>query len=166
MSKSPEGAGVRRPVNEHPTMCDTNTLFARMGLRCTKQRAEIYDALAATTAHPTAEELYWMVRDRRPDLGLSLATVYNTLEALCSASLCRKLPPSGGDGGARYDADLHEHLHVSTDDGRVIDVPDDLGAKLMDSVPRELLEAVERRMGVRITSVRISLDAESAAASA
>ncbi len=141
-------------------MCDTRTLFARKGLRCTKQRAEIFDALAETASHPTAEELYWLVKQRQPRLGLSLATVYNTLDALCAVSLCRKLPPTSSEGGARYDADLHEHLHVSTDDGKVLDVPDDLGAKLIESVPRTLLDAVERRMGVRITSVRINLSAE------
>ena len=141
-------------------MCDTRTLFARKGLRCTRQRAEIFDALAATKSHPTAEELFQMVRKRRPQLGLSLATVYNTLEALCAASLCRKLPPTTSDGGARYDADLHEHLHLATDDGRVLDVPDDLGVKLIESIPRTLLDAVETRMGVRIKSVRISLNGE------
>lgn len=144
-------------------MCETRTLFARKGLRCTKQRAEIFDALAQTASHPTAEELYWLVKQRRPDLGLSLATVYNTLEALCAASMCRKLPPSSTEGGARYDADLHEHLHIATDDGKVLDVPDDLGVKLIESVPRALLDAVEQRMGVRITSVRIDLSAESTA---
>ena len=141
-------------------MCDTRTLFARKGLRCTRQRAEIFDALVATKSHPTAEELFQMVRKRRPQLGLSLATVYNTLEALCAASLCRKLPPTTSDGGARYDADLHEHLHLATDDGRVLDVPDDLGVKLIESIPRTLLDAVETRMGGRIKSVRISLNGE------
>jgi len=146
-------------------MCDTRTLFMRQGLRCTKQRAEIFDALAECRTHPTAEELFWLVRERKPDLGLSLATVYNTLEALCSATLCRKLPPTTSDAGARYDADLHEHLHVATGDGRVLDVPDDLGAKLIESIPRALLEDVEQRMGVRITSVQIGLNAEAPAAS-
>lgn len=141
-------------------MCDTRTLFLRKGLRCTKQRAEIFDALAGCNTHPTAEELFWMVREREPQLGLSLATVYNTLDALCAADLCRKLPPSTRDASARYDADLHEHLHIATEDGRVLDVPDDLGAKLIESIPRALLEDVEQRMGVRIKSVQIGLSAE------
>lgn len=141
-------------------MGDTRTLFVRHGLRCTKQRAEIFEALAECHSHPTAEELFWLVRERRPQLGLSLATVYNTLEALCAASLCRKLPPSPGEAGARFDADLHEHLHLTMPDGRVLDVPDDLGAKLIESIPRPLLDAVERRMGVRINGVRINLSAD------
>jgi len=146
-------------------MCDTRTLFARKGLRCTRQRAEIFDTLAASTSHPTAEELFWLVRERRPAFGLSLATVYNTLEALCAATMCRKLPPTTSEGGARYDADLHEHLHLATDDGRVLDVPDDLGAKLIESIPQSLLDSIENRMGVRVTAVRISLCAEGAARS-
>ncbi|MCB9837808.1 MAG: transcriptional repressor [Phycisphaeraceae bacterium] len=142
-------------------MSDTRTLFKRKGLRCTRQREAIFETLSMCELHPTAEELFWMVREQRPGLGLSLATVYNTLEALCGATLCRKLPPTRSDAGARYDADLHEHLHLSTEDGRVLDVPDDLGAKLIESVPRALLDSIEQRMGVRIHAVRIGLFGES-----
>ena len=141
-------------------MENTKLVFARHGLRCTKQRAEIYSALADTDAHPTAEELYWLVRERRPEIGLSLATVYNTLEAFCEHRLCRKLPANGG--GARFDADLHEHLHVTTRDGRVMDVPDDLGAKLLDTMPQAVLEEIEQRMGIKIARVRVDFVAEDA----
>jgi Fe2+ or Zn2+ uptake regulation protein len=141
-------------------MCDTKTLFVRKGLRCTRQREEIFQTLALCRSHPTAEELYWMVRERRPELGLSLATVYNTLDAFCASTLCRKLPPTNGDAGARYDADLHEHLHLAMADGRLLDVPDDLGAELVACIPRTLLDTIAQRMGVEINSVRISLSAE------
>lgn len=132
-------------------MCDTRTLFARHGLRCTRQRIDLYGALAASKAHPTAEELYWLVKQSQP--GASLATVYNTLEAFCRHGLCRKLATA--DGGARYDADLSEHLHLVTRDGHLRDVPMDLGSRMLESLPRPLLAELERRMGVAIRQVRL-----------
>ena len=137
-------------------MCDARTLFARHGLRCTKQRMEVYNALAETTSHPTAEELYSVVRDRQP--GVSLATVYNTLEVLNRHGLCRRLP-SAGSRGCRFDADLGDHVHITADCGEVRDVPEDLGARLLDSIPRELLREVEERVGIRISRVAIELAA-------
>lgn len=137
---------------------DPNTLFAQHGLRCTRQRVEIFDALAATKTHPTAEELHRMVSAAMP--GVSLATVYNALEAFCAAGLCRKIPMP--EGGSRYDADLCEHPHVRTPDGVVRDVPEDVGRRLLDALPRDVLDEVERRMGVRIRAVRIELVGDNA----
>ncbi len=137
-------------------MCDIRTLFARHGLRCTKQRLDIYAVLAESKSHPTAEELFWQARGTSADL--SLATVYNTLEAFCRHGLCRKL--ANTEGGARFDADLSEHLHVATADGSLCDVPSDLGARLLDAMPKELLVEIEERLGVRIARVNIELVAD------
>ncbi|MFG0328557.1 MAG: Fur family transcriptional regulator [Phycisphaerales bacterium] len=135
-------------------MEEVRKLFAERGLRCTKQRLAIYRALAATRSHPTAEELHDIVQhDAR---GLSLATVYNTLEALCDAGLCRRLPVTRGS--SRYDADLHPHLHVvDRESGRYIDVPDDLGRELLEQIRPEVLEQIEHRLGVRIDRVSLNL---------
>ena len=44
------------------------------------------------------------------DISLSLATIYNTLEAFCQAGLAQRLPTP--NGCCRYDATLENHLHV------------------------------------------------------
>jgi len=154
---------------------DTHTLFGERGLRCTRQRVEVFEALVASCEHPTAEELHKIVNERLPLSGgeccedegdggesgegrVSLATVYNTLDALCRVGLARRLVCSCG--GARYDADLREHLHVTTADGRVLDVPDDLGACVLDRIPAETLKAVGDRLGVRIRRVRVEFEGE------
>ena len=66
-----------------------------------KKRQVILEALAATTAHPTAQELYQQLKPDYPDL--SLGTVYRNL------SLDARTNP-------------HAHLHC-VQCGRVIDVP-------------------------------------------
>lgn len=136
---------------------DMRNLFADRGLRRTRQREVIFEALSATTEHPTADELFARVRGSEP--GLSLATVYNTLEALTSAGLCRRLPSLAGSGPCRYDAVTADHAHVATPDGKVHDVPHDLSAVMLRGVSPEALAELERRLGVRVTGYTLCVAA-------
>ena len=90
----------------------TRNLFTQHSLRCTTQRVALFDTLCACKSHPTAEELFSMVKPKMESL--SLATVYNTLDALCEVGLAQKLPTPNGT--SRYDADMSEHLHVRIKD--------------------------------------------------
>ncbi|HVZ94140.1 MAG TPA: transcriptional repressor [Phycisphaerales bacterium] len=138
-------------MNDHGPHPDIRELLTRHDMRCTRQREEIYRTLMATKVHPTAEELHRLVGELSP--GTSLATVYNTLDVLCEAGLCRKVPTP--DGTARYDADLSEHLHAVTKDGRLVDVPDDLSKQVLDYLPRGLVEEIERRIGAPISHINL-----------
>src|SRR5436190_1475537 len=138
-------------------------LFAEHGLRCTKQRKAVYQALMAAHCHPTADMLYRGVCDRSDNgkrkeefTGISLATVYNALEALCSAGLARRI--AGKDGTARYDPMLHNHLHVVSEaTGDVRDVPEHLGQKLLHELCPEALKRIEAELGFQIKQVHIEL---------
>jgi Fe2+ or Zn2+ uptake regulation protein len=137
---------------------DVHELFNSKGLRCTRQRKAVFEALRSTPAHPTADELYRMVGDRID--GMSLATVYNTLEALCAAGLAQKLPGHGphGNGSARFDATVDNHLHLrDARTGNVADVPHHLSRALLDHLPRPLLNEIEARLGFKIRQVQIEL---------
>lgn len=132
-------------------------MFASQGLRCTSQRRALYKALAASTSHPTADQLYYEVSGNIA--GVSLATVYNTLEAFCQAELCQKLPGKGGS--VRYDAVVHNHLHTRCEKtGAVHDVPDALGQRLLDSVPSNILRTIEQQLGFKVNRVNIELVGE------
>ena len=133
----------------------TRELFARHQLRCTRQRQTLYETLRACTCHPTAEELYRMLPCTG---GMSRATVYNTLETLCSAGLVRRLPTPVGC--CRFDADISDHLHVRLGDSIIADVPTELGQQLVSSIPPEVLQSIEQAMGVKIDSVSIQLVAQ------
>ncbi len=132
-------------------------LFRMHGLRCTRQRELIYSALAASKTHPTADELFQAVRGDEP--GLSLATVYNTLDAFTERGLCRRLPSAQSNGPSRFDTDTNQHVHIMLDDGRVFDVPDDLAAMLDHTLPPYFVEELERRLGVRLTGYQLHLSA-------
>lgn len=90
------------------------------GQRFTEQRAAVYRFLSSTTSHPNADEVFQQVRGDVP--GISLATVYKSLETLVSCGLAAKL--SYSDGSARYDARTEPHHHARcVSCGRVMDVP-------------------------------------------
>jgi len=134
---------------------DTRILFARHGLRCTRQRDELYRALAASKAHPTAEELYDQVKDVSP--GLSLATVYNTLDAFCRVGLCIRLPSANGAGPCRFDAETSPRVHVAMDDGRLLDAPQDISDRILGALSEADLADLESRLGVRIRRVQLQV---------
>lgn len=151
------------------TLDDVAQVFHQHGLRCTRQRRAIFEALRATKLHPTADDLYRSVSPSAP--GMSLATIYNTLEALCSAGLAMKLPPAAvggagnGNGSARFDATVDDHLHVrDTRTGAVADVPDDLSKAVLDHLPQHVLRQIEQHLGFTIQQVHIELIGEKASA--
>jgi len=76
-------------------------------IRMTEQRQVILDELRKVKTHPTADEVYAMVRRRLPRI--SLGTVYRNLDLLSESGLVRKL-----DSGPqmRFDADTTDHYHV------------------------------------------------------
>ena len=113
----------------------------------------LFDALRECTSHPTAEELYRRVRENTT--GLSRATVYNTLDALCKAGLARQMP--GVNGCCRYDANTSEHMHIRLTNDEIRDVPNDLGARLMNNLPKDVLMEIERRLGVQIEQINVQL---------
>lgn len=129
--------------------------FREHGLRCTVQREAIYRELINAHTHPTADELFTLVKERVS--GVSLATVYNTLEALSGCGLAERLPPATPSGPCRYDADRHPHSHVTLPDGRVCDVPPDLDEQLHRGLSADAICQIEERLGVKVAHVRLSL---------
>lgn len=134
-------------------MADIRRAFQEAGLRHTRQREAVFAALAATKTHPTAEELHELVKQDDP--GLSLATIYNSLEVMSEAGLCRKLPSNGGS--IRFDADLRDHVHVVLPDGRVLDVSGPLASELLNALPAGLMAELEAQAGISIASLGIQL---------
>lgn len=101
------------------------------GHRFTSQRAEVFRALSDSASHPTADEIFTVVRVTIPDI--SLATVYKALETLVSCGLARKL--FCGTGPARYDHRTDPHHHARcVSCGAVLDVEGSHRDELIDSV--------------------------------
>ncbi|MGJ3524152.1 Fur family transcriptional regulator [Nitratidesulfovibrio sp. D1] len=100
--------------------------------RMTKQRMVILEELRRVHSHPTADEIYGMVRQRLPRI--SLGTVYRNLDLLAESGDILKLESAGSQ--KRFDGNITPHQHVRcTQCGRVGDVmepvrvPDITGAR-------------------------------------
>ncbi len=102
-------------------------------LRMTSQRSIILDEIRKTHAHPTADEVYVLVRRRLPRV--SLATVYRNLDVLTRAGLIRTVELGGCP--RRYDGRVDDHIHVRClECGRVDDVADALLARARSRVEK------------------------------
>lgn len=86
---------------------DFEGLCRKAGLKVTPQRATIYKALAGTTAHPSAEQLYRMVKPEMPHI--SLDTVNRTLNTFADVGIAFIVEGTGE--AKRFDADLTGHQH-------------------------------------------------------
>jgi Fe2+ or Zn2+ uptake regulation protein len=136
MRDSPETVNIR-----------LRTALEETGHRYTEQRAAVYRFLFSTTSHPNADEVFREVRADLP--GISLATVYKSLETLVSCGLAAKLGYS--DGSARYDARTDPHHHARcVACGAVMDVPGSFSDGEMDLLGRDL-------EGFSVTGYRLEL---------
>lgn len=91
-------------------------------IRLTTQRQIILEELSKVKTHPTASELYDMVRKRLPRIGLG--TVYRNLELMAESGIILKIEVGGTQ--KRFDATTEEHYHIRCSGcGKVddIDVP-------------------------------------------
>ncbi|MBY0278464.1 transcriptional repressor [Candidatus Binatia bacterium] len=75
--------------------------------RSTRQLDAVYGVLCASTAHPSAEQVFRAVRERIPTV--SRGTVYRNLAKLVAAGRVRIVHVH--DRRARYDARLDPHDH-------------------------------------------------------
>lgn len=96
-----------------------NERLATSGLRFTTQRQHVYDVLLEKRDHPTAEELFLRAKQTMPDI--SMATVYNCLDALVKCQLVRQV--NLDRGATRFCPNMREHIHFYCDDcGAVFDI--------------------------------------------
>jgi Fur family transcriptional regulator, ferric uptake regulator len=77
-------------------------------MRMTRQRKLILDELCKAKSHPTADEVYKLVRPRMPRI--SLGTVYRNLDQLSASGQIVKLTMGGGP--MRFDSTFPQHHHI------------------------------------------------------
>ncbi|MFD1912824.1 iron response transcriptional regulator IrrA [Halodurantibacterium flavum] len=88
--------------------------LAQAGLRPTRQRLSLASLLVGDghDRHVTAESLYAAAVDRGEQV--SLATVYNTLRAFCSAGLMQEVTVDGSK--SYFDTRMDDHPHFYWED--------------------------------------------------
>lgn len=141
-----------------PTPLDHGSLRQALeaaGLRATPQRLAVYDQLARSRNHPTAEEVFHAARLKMPRI--SLATVYKALEALVAVGVVGRLTAVDGAGAARYDARRDDHYHFRClQTGDVLDLPTRYDPDLIDRLDPLLADDLRSR-GFQVTGYRLEL---------
>ena len=99
---------VATPIDHEPRL---NERLATRGFRFTPQREQVYAVLLRKPDHPTAEEVFMRAKDEMP--GISMATVYNCLDALVQCGLARQVTLERG--ATRFCANMREHGHFYCD---------------------------------------------------
>ena len=106
-------------MNAESTTETLNRKLAQAGLRSTRQREVVYDAILSKRDHPTADEIFARVKSAMPSI--SLATVYNCLDTLVQCRLVKQVHLERES--TRYCPNLSEHAHFHDDDtGEVYDL--------------------------------------------
>ncbi|MFO7736833.1 MAG: Fur family transcriptional regulator, partial [Desulfatiglandaceae bacterium] len=78
------------------------------GCRITRQRSAILRYIASTDTHPSARRVFEEARKAFP--GLSLATVYNTLETLARMGLVKVMDFQATDN--RHETNVYPHINL------------------------------------------------------
>ena len=95
-------------------------LLKKAGLSATSQRIGLCRYILCEAKHPTVED----IREWATDNGIksSLATIYNTLHALCNAGLIKDLRFPHLDK-VIYDNNVSSHHHfLDEESGKIIDI--------------------------------------------
>jgi Fe2+ or Zn2+ uptake regulation protein len=108
-SSSPALAGKER----------LETKLATSGLRSTRQRQRVFEVVAESHDHPTAEEIFERTKRRMPEI--SFATVYNCLSVLVQCGLVKQVTLDRTP--TRFCPNMREHCHFFCDVcGQVTDI--------------------------------------------
>jgi len=80
----------------------------KAGYRMTRQRLSIVGQIAGRRDHPSVRQIFDEVNKVKPDI--SLATVYNTLNALVQLGLLKEIEFEESDN--RFDTNLAPHINL------------------------------------------------------
>jgi Fur family transcriptional regulator, peroxide stress response regulator len=118
----------------------------RLAGRLTRYRSVVLEMLRATENHPTAAEVFRIVRRRRP--GVAYATIYNSLNWLEGKGMIARV--DFVDEAARYDPIVKRHDHLICNQcGALRDVTIQL--------PPQLVGHAARGEGFRVERYRTEL---------
>ncbi len=121
---------------------DIRERFRRSGYTLTSQRKAVLEALGESRGHPSAEDVYLLVKRKNPRV--ALGTVYQALGVLEEIGVIGAKHWS--DSPTRYDLNVGPHLDIRcVDCGEVSEVPgigfDDLEASIQAATPYEVTRA-------------------------
>lgn len=119
-------------------------------MRYSKQREMILQVVKDNKIHPTAEQVYELVRKENPNI--SLGTVYRDLNQLAEAEKLLRLRIGGARD--RFDADISMHYHVMCKQcGAFTDLTEDLNQSVL-----RLLMQIRSQTGMSVSPTCVQFE--------
>lgn len=116
-------------------------------MRYSRQRNLILETIQKNAVHPTAEQVYFMVKEQEP--AISLGTVYRNLNLLSETGQLKKITVRAGSD--RFDGRTDQHSHMSCIGcGKVFDYD--------DIAELEIETAIERSTGFHTTHLEVIIE--------
>ncbi|MFA5033762.1 MAG: transcriptional repressor [bacterium] len=108
-----------------PGRCSLEEKVRSKGCRLTVPRRIIFDILNSTSKHLSAEDIYFIIHKKNPNIGLT--TIYRTLDMLVKIGTLNKF--DFGDGHSRYELvgglnKQHHHHLICTKCSKILDYTD------------------------------------------
>ncbi len=108
----------------------------------------VLDVVRSVQTHPTALEVYEMVKQVRPRIGL--ASVYRILGHLVEQNYIKEL--LYGDGSSRYDGRITRHDHgICTNCGALLDLPVEV------TVSEQILQQAAQAAGLELDTHEVRI---------
>lgn len=101
MAEYDEKADIERKIADFKVRCRD------MGLKVTPQRVAVYEVLAGSVEHPSADMVYRAIRAKMPNI--SLDTVNRTL--ITFSRIGAAFTVEGSGDAKRFDGNLESHQH-------------------------------------------------------
>lgn len=109
-------------------------IVKQKGLKYTEQREIVLNVLIHADDHLTAEEVYNLIKTKKPDSNIGIATVYRALGFLEEVNLITSI--NFGADGKKYESNTkehHDHL-ICTNCGKIVEFMDEEIEKRQDRI--------------------------------
>jgi len=112
-------------------------IVKKRGLKYTQQREVVLNVILHSEGHLTAEEIYNLTKEKRPDSNIGIATVYRALNFLEEINLITSI--TFGTDGKKYESNQkehHDHL-ICTNCGKIVEFVDDEIENRQDKIAKK-----------------------------
>ncbi len=124
-------------VNSEEVIDELKKIVKQKGLKYTEQREIVLNILINAEGHLSAEEIYNLIKSKKRESSIGIATVYRALSFLEEVNLITSI--AFGADGKKYESNTkehHDHL-ICTNCGKIVEFMDNEIEKRQDNVAKK-----------------------------